>query len=54
MEQLHNSVGDIFLLGCQAVVKIPTERSILSKKEMEVVGLGRQLQKEDERTLNQK
>lgn len=43
MEQLHNSVGDIFLFDCQAVVKIPTERSILSKKEMKVVGLGRKL-----------
>lgn len=50
MEQLHNSVGDIFLFDCQAVVKIPTEKSVLSEKEMKVVGLGRQLQREDEHT----
>lgn len=50
MEQLHNSVGDVLLFDCQAVVKIPTEKSVLSEKEMKVVGLGRQLQREDEHT----
>lgn len=51
MEQLHNSVGDLFLFVCQVVVKIPPERSSSGKKDMEVVGLGRHLPREDEHTL---
>lgn len=54
MEQLRNSVGDLFLLVSQAEVKIPPERSISGKKDMKVVGLGRHLPRGDEHTLYQK
>lgn len=54
MEQLHNSVGDLFLFVCQAAVKIPPGKSSSGKKDMKVVGLGRHLPREDEQTLYQK